>query len=93
MADGNSTAFAEIKKYIRFEDGDIILGNTESPLILRLKNNRIQFLQNGYEVAYISEQKMYNTVCEILSQLRIGDVAWTVETNVEGDTVISLIGI
>ena len=93
VADGNSTAFAEIKKYIRFEDGDIILGNTESPLILRLKNNRIQFLQNGYEVAYISEQKMYNTVCEILSQLRIGDVAWTVETNVEGDTVISLIGI
>ncbi len=85
--------FSEIKKYIRFEDGNILLGNSTSPLILKLKNDRIQFLQNGYEVAYISDQRMYNTVCEIIKQLKIADSAWTVETNAAGDTIVSLIGI
>ena len=83
----------EIRKYIRFEDGNILLGNSSSPLILRIRNDRIQFLQNGYEVAYISDQRMYNTTCEIINQLRIADSAWTVETNRNGDTIVSLIGL
>ena len=92
-SDGSDAAFDEIRKYIRFEDGNILLGNSSSPLILRIRNNRIQFLQNGYEVAYISDQRMYNTTCEIINQLRIADSAWTVEYNASGDTVISLVGI
>lgn len=92
-SDGSDAAFDEIRKYIRFEDGNILLGNSSSPLILRIQNDRIQFLQNGYEVAYISDQKMYNTTCEIINQLRIADSAWTVEHNASGDTVISLVGI
>lgn len=92
-SDGSDAAFDEIRKYIRFEDGNILLGNSSSPLILRIRNDRIQFLQNGYEVAYISDQKMYNTTCEIINQLRIADSTWTVEYNASGDTVISLVGI
>ena len=92
-SDGSDAAFDEIRKYIRFEDGNILLGNSSSPLILKLRNDRIQFLQNGYEVAYISDQRMYNTVCEIIKQLKIGDSAWTVETNAAGDTIVSLIGL
>ena len=90
---GSDAAFDEIRKYIRFEDGNILLGNSSSPLILRIRNDRIQFLQNGYEVAYISDQRMYNTTCEIINQLRIADSAWTVETNSNGDTIVSLIGL
>lgn len=92
-SDGSDAAFDEIRKYIRFEDGNILLGNSSSPLILRIRNDRIQFLQNGYEVAYISDQRMYNTTCEIINQLRIADSAWTVETNINGDTIVSLIGL
>lgn len=92
-SDGSDAAFDEIRKYIRFEDGNILLGNSSSPLILCIRNDQIQFLQNGYEVAYISDQKMYNTTCEIINQLRIADSAWTVEYNASGDTVISLVGI
>ena len=92
-SDGSDAAFDEIRKYIRFEDGNILLGNSSSPLILRIRNDRIQFLQNGYEVAYISDQRMYNTTCEIINQLRIADSAWTVETNRNGDTIVSLIGL
>ena len=93
VTDSTDAQFDEIKKYIRFEDGNILLGNSASPLILKIKNDRIQFLQNGYEVAYISDQRMYNTVCEIIKQLKIGDSAWTVETNAAGDTIVSLIGL
>ena len=93
VTDSTDAQFDEFKKYIRFEDGNILLGNNTSPLILKLKNDRIQFLQNGYEVAYISDQRMYNTVCEIIKQLKIADSAWTVETNAAGDTIVSLIGI
>ena len=93
MTDKTGAEFSEIIKYIRFEDGNILLGNSTSPLILKLKNDRIQFLQNGYEVAYISDQRMYNTVCEIIKQLKIADSVWTVETNAAGDTIVSLIGI
>lgn len=92
-SDNSDAAFDEIRKYIRFEDGNILLGNSSSPLILRIRNDRIQFLQNGYEVAYISDQRMYNTTCEIINQLRIADSAWTVETNSNGDTIVSLIGL
>lgn len=92
-SDDSDAAFDEIRKYIRFEDGNILLGNSSSPLILRIRNDRIQFLQNGYEVAYISDQRMYNTTCEIINQLRIADSAWTVETNSNGDTIVSLIGL
>ena len=93
VTDSTDAQFDEIKKHIRFEDGNILLGNSTSPLILKLRNDRIQFLQNGYEVAYISDQRMYNTVCEIIKQLKIGDSAWTVETNAAGDTIVSLIGL
>lgn len=93
ITDSTDEQFDEIKKYIRFEDGNILLGNSTSPLILKLRNDRIQFLQNGYEVAYISDQRMHNTVCEIIKQLKIADSAWTVETNAAGDTIVSLIGI
>lgn len=93
LAAGNDAAFERIRKYVRIEDGEIVLGNSESPLILRIRNDRMSFLQNGYEVAYISDRKMYNTVCEIVQQLNIGDSAWIVEENADGDTVVSLIGI
>lgn len=93
IANGNDAKFEEIKKYIRFEDGNILLGNSESPLVLKIKNDRIQFLQNGYEVAYISDRKMYNTICSVIDRLEIGDSAWQVEYNEDGDTVVSLVPI
>lgn len=93
IANGNDAKFEEIKKYIRFEDGNILLGNSESPLVLKIQNDRIQFLQNDYEVAYISDRKMYNTICSVIDRLEIGDSAWQVEHNEDGDTVVSLVPI
>lgn len=44
--------------YIRFVDGDIILGKVDSGITLRISNDRISFLQNEIEVAYISDNKL-----------------------------------
>ena len=93
VADGNDAKYEEIQKYIRFEGGNIIIGNSESPLILKIQNDRLQFLQDGYEVAYITDKKMYNTSCQIVNELSFGDSAWKIETNEDGDEVVSLVGI
>lgn len=51
--DGDKQAqFEEIKKFIRFEDGNIILGEANHPLQLRIENDRISFILNGNESGY-----------------------------------------
>ena len=69
--------FSEINKYIRFVDGDIIIGEIGSPFILKLQNDRISFLENDVEIAYISGNKIHITDANILSSLRIGNFAFT----------------
>ena len=69
--------FSEINKYIRFVDGDIIIGEIGNPFILRLQNDNISFLENDVEIAYISGNKIHITDGNILSSLRIGNFAFT----------------
>ena len=74
----------ERKAYIRFEDGNIYLGRSDSEIMLILKNNRISFVQNvvGYpELAYISNNILYITEGEFLTQLRIGKFGFTPGAN------------
>lgn len=59
LTDDTNSEFSEFKSYIRFEDGNIILGKDDNPLILTLKNNRISFTSSGQEVAYFSDNRMY----------------------------------
>lgn len=75
--DTNTRAmFSEINKYIRFVDGDIIIGEIGSPFILKLQNDRISFLENDVEIAYISGNKIHITDGNITSSLRIGNHAF-----------------
>jgi hypothetical protein len=69
--------FSEINKYIRFVDGDIIIGEIGNPFILKLQNDRISFLENDVEIAYISGNKIHITDANILSSIRIGNFAFT----------------
>lgn len=57
--EGTNEKFAEITKYIRFEDGNIILGRSDNQLILKQQNDRISYIQNGVEVAYFSNYRLY----------------------------------
>ena len=68
--------FAELTKYIRFVGGDIILGQENNPLTLRIENERIRFLENGVSSAYWQNRKFYAVDGEFINQLKLGKFAF-----------------
>ena len=75
------TQFQEISKYIRFVDGKIVLGEVGNQITLEISNDRLSFLQNNLEVAYMSNNKLFVTNSEFLQNLKIGNFAFTPRTN------------
>lgn len=75
------TQFDTIRQYIRFEDGNIILGEEGNELVLRIENDRIIFLDDGAEVAYLSNKKLHVTDGHFLNSLRVGSFAWLPRAN------------
>lgn len=80
-ANGTDAQFEEIRKYIRFPDGKILLGEVGNELELQIANDRISFLQDGAEVAYFSNRKLYVTDAQILHSLQLGSFAWMPRAN------------
>lgn len=72
-------------KYIKFIDGEIWLGKeveeNEDDFKLVIRRERISFLQNGSEVAYISNRKLYITDADISNSLKIGGFTWETRQN------------
>lgn len=81
LSNTTETKFTEVNKYIRFVDGSIIIGVEGNPLILRMKNDRISFLENENEVAYISNRRMYITDAEFLDSIIIGNFSFIPRNN------------
>ncbi len=73
--------FQNISKYIRFVDGNIILGEENNPLTLRIENDKISFLENGYEIAYWQNRKFYAVDGEFISSLKLGKYAFLPRAN------------
>ena len=72
---------SEINKYIRFVNGNIILGETGNKLMLTIQNNRISFTQSGVEVAYFSNDKLHINKAEVLTSMKIGNYELTPRTD------------
>lgn len=81
VTDDKDTQFSEIQKYIRFVDGNIVLGEKDNKLILRIENDRISFLQDNTEVAYFSNNRLYVTDGEFLHSLKIGHFEYLPRAN------------
>lgn len=81
VAAGTDAEFEEIRKYIRFVDGKILLGEVGNELELHIANDRISFMQDGAEVAYFSNRKLYVTDTEILHSLQLGSFAFMPRAN------------
>ena len=78
--------FRELASYIRGyqnEEGQPVLelGSVTSDIILRQTNDRIQFIQNGTEVAYVSNNTLYITDGHFLNSLRVGRFAFIPRAN------------
>lgn len=78
---GQDAQFQEISKYIRFIDGNIVLGEEGNTLTLQIANNKISFLDAGAEVAYFSNNKLYVTDGEFLHSLQLGNFAFMPRSN------------
>jgi len=81
IVNGTDAEFEQIKKYIRFIDGRIHLGEIGNELELQIRNDRISFIQNGAEVAYLSNNKLYVVDGEFTNSLRLGNFAFTPRAN------------
>ncbi len=75
----------EINNYIRYalenNVGVVTIGTSDSPIKLKVKNDRISFEQNNREVAYISNNTLYITDATFLNSMRIGNFAFIPRTN------------
>lgn len=82
------TNYSNIQKYIRFVDGHIIIGVEGNPFSLDIGNDRISFMQNNSEIAYISNHEFYITSGIITQNLRIGNFEFRPRSN--GNLSLSL---
>lgn len=73
--------FENIRKFIRFVDGKILLGEVGNELELEIANDRISFLQDGAEVAYFSNRKMYVADTQVTHSLQLGSFAFMPRAN------------
>jgi hypothetical protein len=78
---GTDAEFEEIKKYIRFVDGNILLGEEGNELTLKIQNNRIAFLENEVEVAYFSDKKLHITDANFINSLQVGNFGFFPRAN------------
>lgn len=81
LSNGTDAEFEQIRKYIRFVDGKILLGEVGNELELQIANDRISFQQNGAEVAYFSNNKLYVVDGEFTNSLRLGNFAFIPRAN------------
>lgn len=82
--------FEEIHKYIRFVDGNILLGESGNELVLRIENDRISFLDGGAEVAYFSNKQLHVLDGYFFQSLRVGPIAFIPREN--GNTSLVKVG-
>ncbi|EOZ2853469.1 phage tail protein [Listeria monocytogenes] len=81
VSSNTAAQFENISKYIRFVDGNIVLGEDGNELVLYIQNNRISFLENNVEVAYLSNNKLYVNDGEYINSLKLGKFAFMPRAN------------
>ena len=79
--DNTQQQFQEISTYFRITADGTELGKSDSDIILRQSNDRISFIQNNTEVAYISDSTLYITDAHFLVSIRIGNFAFKPRAN------------
>lgn len=78
-AGGLSEYRRAVAGYIRFDADGIEIGKTAEdeslPYSVKITNEKMSFLQNGAEVAYVMYNKLYITAVEVLDRLTVGSSA------------------
>ncbi len=64
-----------VESWQEFSPDGLRLGRSDSPYQVLLSNTKLSFLQDGAEIAYISNNKLYITASEVVNQFVIGNDA------------------
>lgn len=78
-----------LEQYIRFEGARITLGRSDSAIQAVLSNDRLEFVENGQTIAYISNRMLYITDAHITGSLSFGNTdtgLYMWRYNAEADT-------
>ena len=78
-----------LEQYIRFEGARITLGRSDSAIQAVLSNDRLEFVENGQTIAYISNRMLYITDAHITGSLSFGNAdtgLYMWRYNAEADT-------
>ena len=70
-----------VQTNIRFSSDGIEIGKSNSPFKSKFSNEKLSFLQNDNEVAYISNNQMYIANGEILNTFKIGKFVFMPRSN------------
>lgn len=68
-------------KYIRFVDGNIVLGEQGDVTQLVISGDTIQFMQNGSEIAHIRNDNLFITRVAVTDQLEVNNWKWKQRDN------------
>lgn len=72
--DGELREFVnQVKTYQRFSEEGLEIGRSDSDFKSLFSNVKLSFMQNGVEIAYVSNNKLYITNAEVLDTLSIGN--------------------
>lgn len=75
-ANGTLTTFMrEVTNWQTFDENGLTLGKTGSPFQVVLNTEKLAFMQDGVEIAYLSNNKLYISASEIVNELVIGNPA------------------
>ena len=81
VAKGSNAQFQEISKYIRFIDGNIVLGQENNELGLKITSERIEFLVEGNVIAYFSNRNLIVANGEFEETLKLGNFGFIPRTD------------
>ena len=73
LSDDTHQQFSDVRKYIRFVDGNIVLGQVDNPFVLQITSTKISFLEYNLEVAYLSNGKLYVKDGEFIDSMQLGN--------------------
>lgn len=76
VIDDNASELKEIKKYIRFENGNIILGESGNELTLEISNGAITFKQGGTDVAWFTNNQLVVNTSQFNQRMNLGNFAF-----------------
>ena len=80
-ADKVNTNQAALLTYFDFQADGLTIGLNTSNIKLKLVNDKIQFLKEGIEMAYLTEGQLYVTDAHFIRSLVLGNFEFTPRTN------------